>query len=107
MKTQEIIEGNKLIAEFMGEIPYHNNTPELICNDGMLYHVSWDWLMPVVEKVENDNNLFSFEIKERYVFISAFNGNLITHWDYHQNTKIQATWLAVVEFIKWYAVQHK
>ena len=38
---------NKLIAEFMGkEIyqKYHKSN----------YHTSWDWLMPVVEKIEND-----------------------------------------------------
>ena len=78
--SEEIIEGNKLIAEFMGYnliIPsmrrYPNNwktsywernydiekhtTDHVLCEEnGLKYHSSWDWLMPVVEKIELDNS---------------------------------------------------
>jgi hypothetical protein len=37
---------NKLIAEFMGFV----YVPE----DALDYSKSWDWLMPVIEKIEND-----------------------------------------------------
>lgn len=60
MTSQEIIEGNKLLAEFMGFInPYSNayqccfnkiNTTCAPCH--MLFHSSFDWLMEVVEKIE-------------------------------------------------------
>ena len=47
---------NKLIAEFMevetsnGIVYQNNNTNEF---HRIKYHESWDWLMPVVEKIED------------------------------------------------------
>ena len=64
---------NKLIAEFMGAVgtPKYNptewdvyitgcldvdsddeNAQHFYTPDDMKYHTSWDWLMPVVEKIE-------------------------------------------------------
>jgi len=78
IQEQQIIEGNKLIAEFMGgerhwlngmKEPFTDDTiwgyydvgvnitstysgrPIALVND-LKYHTSWDWLMPVVEKIE-------------------------------------------------------
>ena len=42
MKPQE---ANKLIAEFMGDIYRHTSEDK--------YHASWDWLMPVIDKVKS------------------------------------------------------
>lgn len=80
MEDKEIQEGNKLIAEFMdakpceypgnyfaGEMGYEFNQripmdapdPPLWWNKKALkFHSSWDWLMPVVEKISEwyDNN---------------------------------------------------
>ena len=66
----EISEGNKLIAEFMGLVYrngynytgwYKSTTTEkfayIICDTERLkYHSSWDWLMPVIEKIEGMSN---------------------------------------------------
>ena len=41
---------NKLIAEFMGVDQVDIDT-WLETNSNLKYHTSWDWLMPVVEKV--------------------------------------------------------
>lgn len=61
MKTLE--EKNRMIAEFMGvEHHYHVDgssyfeTPHnggVIEADELKYHTSWDWLIPVVEKIDN------------------------------------------------------
>lgn len=53
--NKEVLKGNKLIAEFMAE------EPEVLKRDlkragtleSMQFHKSWDWLMPVVEKIES------------------------------------------------------
>ena len=59
MTTQEILEGNKLIAEFMGAKRKEysiTNREHYLFRDGrkyltenLIFHSSWDWLMPVVE----------------------------------------------------------
>ena len=54
--NKEILEGNKLIAEFMTE------EPEVLKRDlkragtleSMQYHKSWDLLMPCIGKISNE-----------------------------------------------------
>ena len=61
---EEIIEGNKLIAEFMGAVKskIDNDTRLIRFNNSingvfafypreLKYHSSWDWLMTVVERI--------------------------------------------------------
>lgn len=50
----DIIEGNRLIAEFDG-YDIHMN--------GYQYHSSWDWLMPVVEKIHLLREVTEFSIR--------------------------------------------
>ena len=110
---------NKLIAEFMGvqyksDEDYFKELAEMR-EDGIFYeqgymesqlnyHKSWGWLMPVVEKIEcttidnNDNsdNFFNVMID---VFECNINGGNICICE-NGNTKLEATYKAVVEFIK-------
>jgi len=110
MKEEEIIEGNKLIAEFM-EYEYDEDieryvTPHSICEydiepyesepddwtcaltpDQMLFNQSWDWLMPVVKKLQN------LEIE-----FFRMNDALI-------EAEIDNVYVAVIVFIKWYNEQ--
>lgn len=129
MKKQEIIEGNKLIASFMGG--HLSNHPELNgvqvwsgyeLIEGRLnlpstlkYHSSWDWLMQVVEKIEklkfsSKAQSGSFPMKFTFLRDSKGESNIISltcasidvPWIRKDNeNKIEAVWLAVVEFIKW------
>lgn len=56
---------NKLIAEFMGHEPivrgddvyYELNEIRLTSADDLRYHTSWDWLMPVIEKIGREYKL--------------------------------------------------
>ncbi len=53
-QENELLENNKLIAEFMGDISSMNAKVSFSKNCGvndLQYHTSWDWLMPVVESI--------------------------------------------------------
>ena len=106
---------NKLIAEFMGMTYGDTNDDSVIIQmtsqgnevvpiESMKYHISWDWLMPVVEKIEctktddedNSDSFFNVMIE---VFECNINGRDICICE-NGNTKLEATYRAVVEFIK-------
>lgn len=96
-----ITESNKLIAEFMGEIDLKNGRGEWYSEnpDALKYTESWDWLMPVVEKIESLD--VTVEIEGHNCMISD-----IKDGGYHQyvahDSKINAIYVSVVAFIKWY-----
>ena len=143
MKQEIINEGNRLIAEFVGyklqpadtgwkylfrgyrehyyieNSDYPNTSPKYrrILLKIMPFDYDWNWLMPVVEKIEkmgysvdnratfNYNNFNNSDtpIVEYICIIS--NSNIVANSrDYYptKESKILATWFAVVEFIKWH-----
>ena len=119
MSTENIIEGNKLIAEFMKIKIDHNGRYKAGYNSlYMKYNCSWDWLMPVVEKIEHlfetDNTLPLFDINSHFCRFSLGHHEIKEYkqWIYgcyitspEENkcsTKIDAAWNVCVEFIKWY-----
>ena len=110
MNTQE---NNKLIAEFMGmEKERHEDGRYLFTTDmeelkgidtrfweDLYFHVSWDWLMPVVNKIDevsNDNTLFKIEYNRAFIEDTE-NYNVLI--DVMANSRLEATYKAVVEFI--------
>lgn len=108
---KQIIEGNKLIAEFMGKKklkwwlrPWFIKEEELL-----QYHYNWYNLILVLNKIHhtscivelNWGLIFSCRIcylgKNKYAKVENFYG------DTNEGlTQIESVWLAVVEFIKWY-----
>src|SRR5688572_28985694 len=74
---EDIIKGNRIIAEFMGRYPHGADLSEYeepviidivcdkfsgayrkcitrpFCYSDLKYSTSWDWIMPVVEKIEH------------------------------------------------------
>ena len=63
---------NKLIAEFMG-IPNYKQGRYLMfeyadnnhrTEQDLAYHISWDWLMPVVGKITRDEKYWENEYRE-------------------------------------------
>ena len=121
---------NKLIAEFMGAVgtPKYNptewdvyitgcldvdsddeNAQHFYTPDEMKYHKSWDWLMPVVEKIEDIEcketstdlvgyHLYDIEIRQNVTTIHG------TNIEETAGYKLFNTYNAVVEFIKEYNV---
>ena len=79
---------------------------EVVPIESMKYHISWDWLMPVVEKIEctktddedNSDSFFNVMIE---VFECNINGRDICICE-NGNTKLEATYRAVVKFINQY-----
>ena len=125
-----IDENNKLIADFMGIDTFHHevfgwysNEEEHQSEEGkstpLAYNWSWDWLMPVVEKIESINETDTsygnlVDITTTYVRITRKKENTI----YGEPTividrktvavsKIDAVYKAVIEFIKWYNEQNR
>ena len=88
---------NKLIAEFMGLIKYSEQHDGMYCVETMelddfpilfkdgSYDTSWDWLMPVVQKIEQDCE----GVPQEMLNISLY-------------SDINEVYNAVVEFIKDY-----
>lgn len=100
-----IIENNKLIAEFMGlELPLKiTEYSSLICSMNGNYHKDCNWLMEVVEKIENLEHC-QIDISLNWCRI-GYKGTLFNYdsRDYFKGlTKIEAVYNACVEFIKWY-----
>ena len=138
MNQQEIIEGNKLIAEFMGyqilhrkyqyrnfnssnESYFADDKGEIVCDKNgyevnlypngdpledlseLPFNSSWDWLMPVVEKIEDlgyTTNICCTHLGQNMVNMGDRTGRQYSR--IVKKSKILAVWLAVVEFIKWY-----
>lgn len=96
------IEGNKLIAKFMGYFNWEDK-------EYGKYNSSWDWLMPVVEKIED---LEFDEFKPVAVSIECLECEIkdyrkgALHFAYFEGkTKIESVWQAVIQFIQWYNTQ--
>ena len=97
-----IIDGNKLIAEFMGvshaavdgNLYYYVNGDSY---DTLEYHTSWDWLMPVVEKIYKlMNAITEIETNTTWaVLVSRLEESILRF-------KIADVFLVTVEAIKWY-----
>jgi hypothetical protein len=126
MENEKINEGNVLIAEFMGEechlsryyyLPqfghYRNSYGnieynETFSDDQLKYHSSWDWLMPVVEKIAQfpKGSVLMMSVVGHYK-VQLYNQGRALGSEPHGDSGIQdsfiyATWLAVINFIKWY-----
>jgi hypothetical protein len=105
-------ENNRLIAEFMGYPTYEMNGYMNVefSEDNIRtivdthYHSDWNWLMEVVQKIEDLDFIFSIH----HEVVNIFNGecsNLIFNETFVGDTKLGTTYLAAVEFIKWYNEQ--
>tara|TARA_R110000765_G_scaffold122708_1_gene219369 strand:- start:385 stop:747 length:363 start_codon:yes stop_codon:yes gene_type:complete len=109
---------NILIAEFMElENPFNENTDTTLYRykgidekgeyqfdielHEMRYHLSWDWLMPVVDKIESlrdeNGNAYRFTIDMGNAQIEGTNIEIVGG-----SCKLDTTYQAVVEFINWH-----
>jgi hypothetical protein len=100
---------NELIAEFMGDRDKILCDPKWMKGDDLTYlryHVSWDWLMPVVEKIESKNlTLITIYGDATKIWVDDSEGNEMFATTMHGNkdNKIGHVYRAVAEFIKWHS----
>lgn len=128
MSEQEIIEGNRLIAEFIGMTIKEGNwresftgwyrtngflNVEYIQEESLLFHSSLDWLIPVFERIQyiDDNNSEFFDEYYNIEFtIDLLNGvtfkidkkRIFMQTAFGPGQLVDSVWSGVISFIKWY-----
>jgi hypothetical protein len=103
---ENIIVENKLISDFM-ELKYNPNNGQ--CIEGFMkgkygswFHSSWDWLMPVCQKIISDECRILIPHNGINESIGPYINNCHKMKTGTINFDIEKTWNGVVEFIKWY-----
>lgn len=127
---------NELIAEFMGGQSHHlddgfgkvthviwflpGNHPNPHCGAGtykrpedLEYHLRWDWLMPVVDRIQHLEDKFDIQfgyglmanlgIQSNFVYcrIESWNGKEVASMS-GKPTLIECVYQTIVDFIKWH-----
>jgi len=95
---------NKLILEFMGYPKIANDEDKRdYLEDCVKYHESWDWLMPVIEKIET----LGYTFEKNYQPIDKdwqsliVKGNDILYQEFNDDS-LKSSYYVLVEFIKKY-----
>ena len=107
------LENNKLIAEFEGHTINYGFKKEGVLFLGhhisaynLIYDTSWNWLMPVVQKINViDDYSYTIQIMSMDVEIyKNFNNKTVfqSECKWQPDELLQSVYEAVVEFIKWY-----
>ncbi len=132
MTPQEIIDNNKLLAEFLGSeieetlkgekvycllMPDENDLSgfkkEFFAPDELKFHSNFNWLMKVVEEIENLGMLFKVArwreeedltngywctISDSFSGVEFVDSGCI----YDTETRIEAMFLACAQFVEWH-----
>lgn len=125
MENDKLLEGNKLIAEFMGatvtskntctnygnmQIPYwafERTDFDQVTLGAYKYATSWDWLMPVVEnintmKAPGYREKFDVVIWKNDCHINTYREVLFETFRYNGEELISVVYRCVIQFITWY-----
>ena len=126
MTQKEILDGNTLIAVFMGLRPKMispdkycwsdapmfytvNDTPEKVMDDIVeyaKYHTSWDWLMPVVIKINTMDdfrysvNIYTMDVEIEDSLAQPARGIVASSTlDFVPDELLQSTFSCIVKFL--------
>lgn len=118
------VSGSALIAQFMGlkRTDKTNGEPTyfgeekgtVIWESKLKYESSWDWLMPVVEKicrmkVGDGKEFITYAYPQTFGMLNEETGEIMVRLNgsflFQSDTLISATYGAVVDFIQWWSKQ--
>ncbi len=116
MDKQEILKGNHLIAIFYGryceksKLYFSSDEKRLGKIENLMFHSSWDWIMPVAEKISEN---FDFILSSTGLWV-CYVSRKDCDWEEkhlgdmggHEPIIINA-FKAIVQFIEWYNKQPK
>ena len=117
MIQEEILEYNKRCAEFLGYKPNRHNdggtddfydNPQIYVSD-LKFHSDWNWIMEVVEVIEELDVVASFQIENPTIYIwksSEENTFKDIEVDINILSKKEAVVKAINQFLIWYN-EHK
>jgi hypothetical protein len=118
--TEEIKTGNEVIARWMGytidnkyglqvEVKPKGKGPNMEPYfTAPLFDTSWDWLMPVVEKIRNLSIAVEISFSLGTVCKICYKKDQHFEWvSIEDNDGITAVYKAVLEFINWYTSNKK
>ncbi len=111
-KQKDIKTSNFIIAKFMGYqliTPSMRSNPEFwrysywehetdsekyppVIEDGLKYHLSWDWLIPVIDKIYSSDDYVEYKKS-----LNQFSDGIFINTKY-----IDSTYNQVVDYLKWY-----
>ena len=118
MTQEEIIKGNELIARYMGvdinfdPLQYRDSRSEIRHYtdhapkpNGLEFHTNWNWIMPVIEKIETttleyfqQNVTFSEHTCCIFPHVPGLEYGICNSAQY----KINAVWLTLVQYTEWF-----
>lgn len=119
----DTISGNKLIAEFMGSTilcdgsvhtciiykkdgyKFPDGTNGRASLEKLEYHTSWDWLMPVIDKIASLGYIVERIDHPKYVSCRIYRAD-----DKVDSCKLiinDAVYKSVIQFIQWYNLKFK
>jgi len=107
MTQEEILKGNKLIADYMNVdffVPYMWRSGvycELTTNH-LRYHISMDWLLPVINKIKKSEE-FSIIAATSYdweITIETTGYHYVTQAFQVNEDLVEGCWLACIEYIE-------
>jgi len=117
LKSEEVYEGQKLIANFMSlhikEVNYGNvycYGDNVYLPNELEYYKSWDWIMPVIDKINGLGKEFSFAIFKTYVSLTVEKGGKMykdfsfaySEYITAEQTGLEAAFKLVIKFLDWY-----
>jgi len=110
MTQEEIIEYNKLCAEFLGfEISENKECFKLLNKNGWIalniFHSDWNWIMEVLNKISFLD--YGWKVTSKEVCIYSHRGDINQvnepeKYTLFQDSKKEAVVRAIYKFLKWY-----